>query len=530
MKIESLSPGWWKVSTTENLPDLPGLKSTGVYMSNIKTYKCADDILAALVQRGADPTLLKLLLKTDYVSSNKIIPEWDLREYQRIGVSRVLGMLQRYNGAILADDMGLGKTRQAVAVAKILNLPTLVVCPAKVREGWEREAVGMDWRGPITTLLPNGKSKRVQDTTDAKPQGPALSICSYEALERVASSSFSPALVIFDEVHNLSGRGSSRSSWAQSIANLATYRLGLSGTPMSDRPRDLAKVLNILLPGRFNPPSLFDATYCAGGLDDLGHWNAKGVSNAEELKLRLSFYMVRREKKDVASELPTLTRLTRWVDGSKQAADAFTRLLTFKTQAGFSAARDATLKAKIPLAVEEALAVQDGKFLVATWRKEDAREIHKQLIRATIAAPTGPVSPGPILLTGDMPASKRHGALEFLKERSFSGIVATADAIGEGFDGLQYFAHTGIVHSVDPRPRVALQLEKRLDRIGQSDPVTWIYLAMRDSVDELLLRNVVEKLDNLAKVVDTSDAAPLAQTLGAQDTDIVSLFDNLELQ
>src|SRR6188472_582493 len=60
-----------------------------------------------------------------------------LYAHQRSGIALLLSRRR----AILADDMGLGKTRQAIIAVREAapDGPFLVVCPAGVKLGWERE-------------------------------------------------------------------------------------------------------------------------------------------------------------------------------------------------------------------------------------------------------------------------------------------------------------------------------------------------------------------------------------------------------
>ena len=59
-----------------------------------------------------------------------------LYPYQRQGVNKMLSQ----SSIFLCDDMGLGKTPQVCTVIKERNkFPTVVVCPAPIKENWKRE-------------------------------------------------------------------------------------------------------------------------------------------------------------------------------------------------------------------------------------------------------------------------------------------------------------------------------------------------------------------------------------------------------
>ena len=64
-------------------------------------------------------------------------------DFQKTGIRRI----SYFRGnCILADEMGLGKTLQSLVwvkkrMVKNRTLPCLVVCPAYLKENWQREAL-----------------------------------------------------------------------------------------------------------------------------------------------------------------------------------------------------------------------------------------------------------------------------------------------------------------------------------------------------------------------------------------------------
>src|SRR4029077_2696926 len=120
--------------------------------------------------------------------------------HQRSGVAFLLSRRR----AILADDMGLGKTRQAIIAVREAapEGPFLVVCPAGVKLGWERE-IGMI-EGP-------GASIRVVDGKTAPVNGPRWTVVNFDLLARYECelARVGWAGIVVDEAHyvkNRSGR------------------------------------------------------------------------------------------------------------------------------------------------------------------------------------------------------------------------------------------------------------------------------------------------------------------------------------
>lgn len=407
----------------------------------------------------------------------------DLRRYQLDGVRRLLADLRHFGGALLADDVGLGKSRQALTVARELEGRALIVCPAHCRSTWIDEAAVVGTKavvlGPVTT-------KAHQAAWDNAVHND-LVITSYELVDKVIKHAFTdrpPTTLIMDEAHYLGGRKTKRSNTIEELARLVPYRLALSGTPIYSRPRDLYKLLRVLFGNRFGSPSAFDFRYCAGKLNAWGGVDNKGISNAEELRLRLSYYMVRREKRDVLKELPPLTRQVVWVEGTERARRAFAYAMNEERgEPAVVKALTATLDEKLDVAVR--LAVDARQFVLFTYLKRHAAELQRRLLAADTPC---------VLITGDVPHEKRD-ALAKQAAREGLGVVATIDSAGTGINSLRDVASYGIMHSIPWVPVQALQAEGRLHRMGQQSNVHWTYVAMRDSMDEVVINTCVNKLD-----------------------------------
>jgi SWI/SNF-related matrix-associated actin-dependent regulator 1 of chromatin subfamily A len=210
----------------------------------------------------------------------------------------------------------------------------------------------------------------------------------------------------------------------------------------------------------------------------------KGATNSDELKLRLSFSMLRREKKEVAQQLPELRRDIIWLEGDRESENALRRVM-MKTK-GYTVA-DALMACgdyKVEAACERAADAR--RFLVLTWTRRHAHEIHKRLIEK--------YDTESIVITGEMSVKQREAAV-ITAAKNKIGVVATIDSTGQGVDGLQHVADVGIFHTLDWTPLKLLQAEARLHRIGQNNGVQWQYLAVKNSMDEFVVSTVVEKLD-----------------------------------
>jgi SNF2 family DNA or RNA helicase len=170
------------------------------------------------------------------------LPTGLLYPHQADGVSFLISK----GRAILGDDMGLGKTRQAI-VGMQIAAPTgmiLVVCPASLKLNWRREIRMVDCDAKIEVL----------GVADGERADPRWVIVNYDLLAKNAERlhGIPWSRVILDEAHfikNNSQRtshclkllGVSNDARAALIGPRQVYLL--TGTPITNRPRDLFNLL-----------------------------------------------------------------------------------------------------------------------------------------------------------------------------------------------------------------------------------------------------------------------------------------------
>lgn len=93
-----------------------------------------------------------------------------LADFQRIGSRRAIRILDEWNGAILADGVGLGKTAIAGDVIRTFTiergLRALIVCPAALREMWDRFLALHNLPGTVLSYAQLGRDCRLVDGGD----------------------------------------------------------------------------------------------------------------------------------------------------------------------------------------------------------------------------------------------------------------------------------------------------------------------------------------------------------------------------
>lgn len=462
---------------------IPGLEVIDLEGGKVELRGSVDALEAA----GCDRTWLQaqgvkgvLAQRTDFVTPEGVI----LKPYQSDGVPRCLGILRRHGGCILADEMGLGKTPQGAVIAENLrgDGSVLVVCPATVRHQWKQWLTTVSGLNEVDICNLGPPSEKRFWADWAVWEGDAThATVSYNLVER-ALAARCPDVVIFDEPHDfLQGRANTYVKALWKHLGKVRYKLALDGTPYMAKPAGLWQILNLLLGNRFGLARDFDKRYCEGH-EGKHAWDNRGASNIPELTSRLSHFMVRRLKVDVAQHLPKVTYVTKWVEGTTAARAILARMGTSVT--ALRDAQEPTLEGKIPTVVD--IAKETGHpCIVFCWRREDANAVSIAMHKAKEAC---------MVIHGDFPADKRAKMVaEAAKLKCH--VAVTYGACATGLDGLQRFSSNVIFHSIDPVPTEILQAVARADREGQTEPVTVTFTAMRDSVDAITVEKVASRIE-----------------------------------
>ncbi len=187
----------------------------------------------------------------------------ELAEFQEDAVKKARKILLRYDGVMIADSVGLGKTwigkKLLEDFAYHLRQKALIVCPAALREMWERELNHASIAGKILSQEALGR-----DEFDPEPYGDV-------------------DVILIDESHNFRNKGSNR------YLNLELV-LGANG----GRGREGARKKIILLTATPINNDLFDLynQLCLITRGDQSYFSACGIGD-----LRRYFLQVRRDSR-----------------------------------------------------------------------------------------------------------------------------------------------------------------------------------------------------------------------------------------
>ena len=171
------------------------------------------DPAAALI--AAQDRIARLLLSVD-AGVDPHLGALVLRPHQQVAAGRLLEIIGRHRGALLADAVGLGKTYVALAIARVHARP-LVICPAALRPMWER-------------------AMAVARTT--------MPIISVEELSRGEVSRADADILLIDEAHHFRNPATRRYAAVAELAKHARVLL-MSATPMHNSRRDLEALIGL---------------------------------------------------------------------------------------------------------------------------------------------------------------------------------------------------------------------------------------------------------------------------------------------
>lgn len=444
-----------------------------------------------------------------------------LRRYQQIGAEAWM----RVQGLLLADDLGLGKTATAIAgLMETGTRPAVVVTLANLCGQWERE-----FRKFAPSLVTHIAQKREPYDFSHWGQSPDVVILSYAKLYGWAPVLAGAKSVIFDEAQELRRTASMKYKGAQMIAGKATYRIGLSATPIHNYGEEFFNVLDVLRPGELGTSGEFNAQWCRNGY---GQRMASIVNPvAFGAWLRDSGLMIRRTRSDVGIELPPVTKMTIPIDTDRkplQEVSASCRELAEMIIASnaprgqaMSASerlsnvlRQATGIAKAPHVADfvRMLLENDEPIVLFGWHREVYSIWLDRLEQFS-----------PAMYTGSETVNR--------KTKSFNDFVAGKTKLlimslrsGAGLDGLQGVASTVVFGELDWSWSVMHQGVGRLGRPGQHNP-TNAYFCIADTGSDPTMVDVLGlKREQLVGVTDPN--AELVERLGGGEARIKRLAED----
>lgn len=451
----------------------------------------------------------------------------EYRPYQRAGVAFAMKAFAAGKpGVMFGDEMGLGKTMQAIGCMVLTEAAKiLVVCPASLKLNWARE-IELWIPGCTTTVIEKGEcnpNARVTitnyDSVIGKKTNPTAT------REILASTKYD--MVVFDEAHVLKNEKAQRTKFffghytrdglkTEGLIHKAEKVLLLTGTPIQNKIRESMGLIRALK--GFGPDGVakgegaFLYRYCGPQKGRFGT-TFDGATRLPELQAKLrGSIMVRRLKKDVATELPPKLRgiITMECAGVPQMNNFIPEDFEGNVEAlaiemfGFeelSKMRAEIAAQKAATVIEHLQTTLDGNGKVLVFAH------HKTMLDAIEAAyPTTSIR-----IDGSTPSGKRQDLVDrFQKDDEITLAILSTHAAGVGITLTA--ASTVVFAEADWNPSWCVQAEDRAHRIGQTaSEVTIQYLVADGSLDAHVMKTMVRKMNIADRALDhkaTKTAAP----------------------
>lgn len=423
----------------------------------------------------------------------------------------------KHNRLLIADTPGLGKTYEALNIACYRSQKdtaclrnVLIVCGVNsVKYNWVEEIkTHTNEQSVVFEGKPEKKIKMIEEWY--KNRDVLFGIINIEALrneEVVKKLNELVSIIIVDEIHKAKNGNSQQ---GKALRNLnASIKIGLSGTPMTNKPEDLWNILAWLDIEHRNFYQFRNA-YCV-----MGGYNDKQIvdyKNLDDLALTLKEVMLRRKKEDVV-DLPPKTYETEYVElSTKQKSDyqdaknqvltvldkvlnssnPLTYLLRLRqvTSGLFAETKDNAKFSRIKDIVENTIIPNGDKVILFTQYEEVAK-----LYRDAFSEYR------PAYIVGKVAVEERQKEVNrFQTDDSCKISIGTIGAMGTGLT--MTAASYVIFIDKDWAQTNNEQAEDRAHRIGTQNNVTIISMVAKGTIDEHIEKVLKEKAMLFENIVE----------------------------
>lgn len=445
-----------------------------------------------------------------------------LRDYQWAGV-QWLDFLAEYGlGGILADDMGLGKTMQVLAhilaerhkqrTRGCTMRPCLIVMPTSLVPNWQAEAARFAPSLRVLTLHGGDRHGQFDAIVDHDLVLTTYALL-YRDIETLQRHHF--ALVVFDEAQALRN---ARTRGALAARELRADRcLAMTGTPIENHLGELWAQTDLVLPGLFGTARDF-ATRYRNPIE-----KQQDQARKEQLHARLRPFVLRRNKSEVAKELPAKTLITRRIaiEGKQRDLYESLRLAMHKKvrqaigKRGLNASSiiilDALLKLRQVCCDSGLVKLPEAKKVGISAKREYFQDMLQELLQEgrkilvfsqfteMLDLLEADLEQAAITYTR-LDGSTKDRAVPVQSFQSGS-VPVMLISLKAGGTGLNLTAADTVIH-YDPwwNPAVMRQAEDRAHRIGQDKPVFVYSLVCEDTVEDRILELQSRKAE-LAKAI-----------------------------
>ena len=502
-----------------------------------RSIQCIRD-LSTLEQTAFDPsfeTLLNAINKADKTKEDFInslnLPEC-MYPFQKEAVAQIV----KWNHSVLlASDMGTGKTCMAtVSLSRLPDAyPALIICPASLKVNWEVEI--NKWTPGLKTYIISGMKSYQESYVLSKCKEADVLIINYDILgiddkeaqkrekERIKIAkengwryrkAFIPVsgwvdtlqdeihvkTIVCDECQYIESQKAVRTRAVIQLSSDANIiKLLLSGTPFETRVSQFYTACHIVAPDLFPKEYDFKQRYCDPYYNGFG-WTYNGVSHLDELRRKLSTFMIRHRKEDVLPQLPKKQKIPIYFD-----MDSKTRLDYDKMEEELLAQEEGIHQfaylAKMKQALMEIKIDPVIQFIKDMLEVEDKLVVFVEhtVMFDTLMSMFDGIAVG---INGAVPDVKRQTMVDkFQKDDKIKLFIGQIKAASVGITLTA--AHTLIFTEFGNTAAEMEQACDRICRIGQAaDRCLIYYLLVKDTVDEGPLETLTKHYEDIQAVMN----------------------------
>lgn len=439
--------------------------------------------------------------------------------YQDEGINWLIS----HKFALLGDEPGIGKTIQTIGLINFLaeldDLKILIFCPASVKLVWQKELNKWLMR-PHRITTYRGENSEV--TYEDENYEISIHLCNYDAVtkKKVRNKFIGKTynrvkwdLIVMDECHILRNPEAKSTKYilgdfqTLGLNQLTDRMVGLSGTPMVNRPMDMQVLCSVMNEEFFTTDRHSYGTRFCDAKEDLWGWKYLGATNQEEFHNGLKTFMIRRYKKDVLPEMPPKLYQTIELGDSRYVKKEIKLL----EDNGVSISDEYTVSDPVKLEMDsisenrrlmgESKAIMACEFIRDFINNTDEKVVvfahHKSVIDKLV---TGLQYAGYVKIVGSTSDKKREEAVENFqngKARVFIGNLKSAGV------GLTLTAASRVIFvELDWQPSIISQAIDRCHRVGQKDTVLAQFLVYNDSLEKRMAEILEKKSSMIEGCID----------------------------
>jgi len=409
--------------------------------------------------------------------------------------------------------MGVGKTIEALKLCQELDLKhVLVICPKTLVAEWFWQTEVVCDEGALT---PHEDSRYEHRLSGLDVNAPHFVVVNYDLLINKqcwgALMSVKWDCIILDECHKIKNHKAKRTRAIYLMTPGVPRVILMSGTPMQNNPSDLFPLFHILNPMLYRSHTDWVSNFCVMTLMKLPSGKQfrqiVGAKNQEQLRILLTYNMLRHTKQEVLPQLPDKQYRTIPVSlgperkqydtmekelfalldsGEIVTAPAviaqLIRLRQICLEPNLLAEEKTSTPSNKTLTIMELVEGTDEKLVVFSYFAQYIRILKRELDKRDIKYVT---------IIGDQKPSERLHAIHEFQEGVAQVCLGTIGAMGLGITLTA--AHTVIFCDLFYNPAVNEQAEDRLHRIGQKNAVTVIDLYCQGTIEDAVHRVVRRK-------------------------------------